>query len=603
MFYAMRRDPYPRFRLLDGSHPYRDAVPGGHVAYPARRRRGGRVAWFNFDAARRAGLIGPQQADRLNPQLEHAILGAFCFTIINEYDLEHGRRFSSRDVLPKTYVATRYLQLQHPGRTGKTSGDGRSVWIGSLRHRGRSWDVSACGTGVTRLCPATALSGRHFPTGGHEASYGCGTAAVAEGLVAALLSETFHANGIATERVLAVIELPHRFAINVRIVPNLLRPSHFFAHSKQRKRDALRGSVEVFGRRQIENRAWPRLEERRALWRYMAEDAARTFARMAATFDREYVFCWLDWDGDNILADGGIIDYGSVRQFGLYHRGYRFDDGPRWSTTLPEQRQKARHIVQNFVQIRDYLLTGKRRPLAACASDPVLRLFDRTFERRCRELLLHHVGLDRTTARRVLARHPRGVERLWHAIAWLEQARSSRGRVKVGDGVTWNAIFSARDVLRQLPERVFRAGGPIDAYELLGIALSSYATRRDRRPTPWRRRRVLELQAAWLALLEAAARVRRESLPLLLQDVAARSAVINRIDRITGDAAIHASERLLRERKRLGPHGLWEVVSAFVARQTLDPDRPASECRPGSAEGRRVLDALLGVSRRMRHGI
>jgi len=126
-----------------------------------------------------------------------------------------------------SYMATRYLQLQHPGRLGMTSGDGRSIWNGRIRHRGTTWDVSSCGTGVTRLCPATAETQLFFPTGNARTDYGCGTAALAEGINAALMSEVFHRNGIATERVLAVLALPSGLAINVRAAPRLLASNTF----------------------------------------------------------------------------------------------------------------------------------------------------------------------------------------------------------------------------------------------------------------------------------------------------------------------------------------------------------------------------------------
>jgi len=36
---------------------------------------------------------------------------------------------------------------------------------------------------------------------------------------------------------------------------------------------------------------------------------------MAAVLEEEYIFNWLAWDGDNLLASGAILDYGSIRQF------------------------------------------------------------------------------------------------------------------------------------------------------------------------------------------------------------------------------------------------------------------------------------------------
>ena len=222
---------YPRFRRIDGTHPWKRRVAGGFVDYHARRRRDGQVAFFNFALAKEMGLIPAAHPDRLNPALSRAILDTFGLQILNEWDYLHGTRVPARDRLPNTYMATRYLQLQHPGRRGTTSGDGRSVWNGTTRWRGTTWDVSSCGTGVTRLCPATAWSKRFYKTGSRVASYGCGTSALDEGLAAALMSETFHRNRIPTERVLAVLGLPNGFAITVRAARNLVRPSHFFVHA------------------------------------------------------------------------------------------------------------------------------------------------------------------------------------------------------------------------------------------------------------------------------------------------------------------------------------------------------------------------------------
>jgi hypothetical protein len=598
-----KRPRYPRFRLLDGRHPLQRAAPHAVVCYRARRRRDGEVAYFNFALAKEMGLVPEAHVERLNPALARAILDSFALAIVNEYDERRGTRFAPRDLRPHPYMATRYLQLQHPDPRGSTSGDGRSIWNGTLTHRGVTWDVSSCGTGVTRLCPATARSGRFYKSGSRVASYGCGTAALSEGLAAALLSETFHRNGIATERVLAVIALPGGFAINVRAGRNLLRPSHLFVHARLGDLATLRAVSDAFIDRQIGNRAWPRLRGATRRYRHLAEEAARTFARIAATFEAEYVFCWLDWDGDNVLADGGIVDYGSVRQFGLYHREYRFDDVDRLSTSLPEQRRKARAIVQNFVQIRDFLIHGRKAPLAAHARDPVLRRFDAEFEATSRRLLLRRVGLPERCAKRLLERRPRLVERFRRIHAWFERARSARGPVAVPDGLSWNAVFSSRDLLRELPCRYRAAAVPIPPEELIAIAASSYASRADRALTPHRRRKANELQRAYLALLSAAARLEGRPLAWLLRQVARRSAVINRYDRITGDAVEFASARLGRARRRLGAASMLAVIEAMVAHQDRRLPQPEKETPPERPEAKRVLAQLLDVVAEYRHGL
>lgn len=598
---------YPRFRRIDGTHPWKRRVAGGFVDYTARRRRDGQVAFFNFALAKEMGLIAQSHPERLNPELSRAILATFGLQILNEWDYLHRTRVPERDRLPHTYMATRYLQLQHPGRRGTTSGDGRSVWNGTITHGGVTWDLSSCGVGVTRLCPATAHEGRFFRTGSRTASYGCGTAALAEGISAALLSETFHRNGIATERVLAVIALPSGYAINVRAGRNLLRPSHFFAPLKQGDLPRLRAAIDVFAERQIANGDWPRLPPGAARYRFLADECARAFARAAATFESEYVFCWLDWDGDNVLASGGIVDYGSVRQFGLYHREYRFDDADRWSTTIPEQRAKARYIAQCFAQIRACLLEGRKRPLEDFARDPCLRIFDREFAATKERLLVRKLGLRAETGAFLLRAHRRELERFRRAFAYFERARSARGPRKVPDGLTWNAVFSMRDLLRELPQRMSESLRSVSSRELLAIGLSSYASRADRRATPTRLRMAGRFQRSYLALLRAAAAHERRPLAAMVREVARRSAVINRRDRITGDGVDYATDRLIRYRRRLSSGKLHRVIAAFVDHQDLNPPEPAGDrepaARPPAHDVRRVLDRLIAAVAEMRHGL
>ncbi len=598
---AREHDPYLAFASIDGRHPYRDAVPGGYVDYRARRRRDGEVAFFNYGLAREMGLIPAGHPDRMLKGLRAAILDAFALVIVNEYDLAHGVRVPARDLLPHPYMATRYLQLQHPGRRGKTSGDGRSVWNGTCRHAGVSWDISSCGTGVTRLCPATAESQRYYKTGSRTASYGCGTASVEEGLAAAVMSEVLHRNGILTERVLAVIALPGGFAVNVRAARNLLRPSHLFAPLKQNDLARLKSAVDYAIARERRNGRLAPTRTAADGYRAFAEAAARAFGRSAAIFEREYVFCWLDWDGDNVLLDGSIVDYGSVRQFGLYHREYRFDDGPRWSTTIPEQKAKARAIVRCFAQIAHALIAGRLAPLSKFAHDPLLDVFNASFVETRDRLLLRHAGFDPESEDLLLARARPLVKSFDRAHRWFETARSARGRVPVPDGITWDAIYSTRDLLRELSRIYARDPRPLPSESVLEMAASSYASRADRRPTPARRRRAREFQSAYLALARRAARLTGHPMRAVLADLAARSATINAYVRITGDAVTHAAARLARARKTLGPDGLFEVVDRFARRQAKTPDARGDP--PRRANAKRVFDELFALAIKSRDGL
>jgi hypothetical protein len=599
---SARAASYPAFLKLDGSHPLKRAAPAAYVDYAVRRRRDGRVAWFNFALAREMGLIPHDHPDRLNPALRRAILDAFCLVIVNEHDLLRRRR-EERAELPQRYMATRYLQLQHPGRLGRTSGDGRSIWNGAIRHRGATWDVSSCGTGVTCLCPATAENKEFYRTGSRHASYGCGTAGLDEGLSTVLLSEIFHRNGIGTERVLALIALPQGCAINVRAGRNLLRPSHFFTHLKQADRESLQGVVDCFIERQVENGSWPALRGAARRYDFFAKELTRVFARSTALFESEYIFCWLDWDGDNILADGGVIDYGSVRQLGLYHREYRFDDGPRWSTTLPQQRTKARQLVRGFAQIRDFLRSGRKPPLGKLGRDPLLRLFDAEFAAERERRLLARVGFE-PQAVAWLRRHARpALERFRRSHGYFERARAARGPCKVADGVSWNAIFCSRDLLRELPVRYAERPEPLPARELLEIAASSYASRRDRRLTAHRRRMAGALQSAYLELANRAASNAGISLCAQLTELARRSARINAATRTTGDGADYATARLLRQRRRLTSLRFHQVIEAFVASQDRSCDARPIEVAPRAPELQRLLGQMLRDVAHFRHGL
>ncbi len=596
-------EAYPAFRQIDGAHPLKSAARNAYVDYAVRRRRAGEVAYFNFGLAREMGLIPRDHPDRLNRTLRRALLERFALVIVNEHDLLTRRPIPQGDLLPERYMATRYLQLQHPGRRGRTSGDGRSIWNGTVRHRGITWDVSSCGTGVTCLCPATAQNKEFYRTGSRHASYGCGTAGLDEGLSSALMSEAFHRNEIGTERVLAVIALPRGCAITVRAGRNLLRPSHFFTHLKQGDLDSLRGVVDCFIDRQIENGDWPALRGPARRYDFFAKELARTFARITATFESEYIFCWLDWDGDNVLADGGIVDYGSVRQFGLYHREYRFDDGPRWSTTIPEQRRKARGLVRACAQIREFLRTGSKPPLHKLAGDPVLRLFDAEFDATRERLLLGKIGFDESTAAFLARRARPALERFRRVHAYFERARAARGRRRVPDGLSWNAIFSTRDLLRELPARFAASRGPIPAREFVAIAASSYASRRDRALTPHRRRMAHAFQQSYLELIDAAGRHVGSAAGRMLAAVARRTRRLNARSRMTGNGADYATVRLLRHRRKLSSTRFHQVVEAFVASLDRRPGRRRASTPPRNADVRRLLKQLQEDLHEFRHGL
>lgn len=575
--------PYSKFAQIDGSHRFKDAVPGAYVEYSVRTRPGAQVFYFNFDLAREMGLISSQHPDELTSELAEAIVDTFSIVIINEWDLEHGQRFRKQDIRKNKYMATRYLQLQHPSKRGKTSGDGRGIWNGEVRHRGKTWDISSSGTGATCLSPAVAIEERYFKTGDRNVGYGNGRNSLDEGIPSALMSEIFHRKGIATERTLAVLSFEDGTSINVRASRNLLRPAHFFCHLKQGSFESLKAITDFHIERERENGNFPERTSSGKYW-HLAEQMARNFAQATARFESEYIFCWMDWDGDNILTDGGIIDYGSIRQFGLYHWQYRYDDVERMSTTIPEQRIKARHIVQNFVQIADYLTSGSKKNLHHFKNHPIVRSFNETFERTLSELLLGKMGFHHEQAQVLIQDHPKLVRRFRRIYSYFERAKSSRGIYKVADGITCDAIFSMREILKELPKRFLSQARELDPGEFIEIIRSNEASRKDLRAGPTRRRRIRHFQRAWHQLFSAAARrFTKNDLKKMLLEATIRTSLTNRGDRITGDAAITLAQSLIRQRRDLTFRQRFQIMRSLIEHQTLP--KVEQEPRPQTKVG------------------
>ncbi|HKJ21679.1 MAG TPA: protein adenylyltransferase SelO family protein [Gammaproteobacteria bacterium] len=598
---------YRRFDTIDGHHPWRNVSADVYVDYAVRSRHGGRVFYFNFDLAREMGLIARRHPRRLTPGLSQAILDAFSLVIINEYDMQHGRRFPKRDVRPHKYMATRYLQCQHRSRTGRTSGDGRSIWNGFFKGPNGVWDISSCGTGATCLSPATARFGTYFKTGNLARPYAGGQADLLDSVCAALMSDIFHRNGIATERTLAIIAFDDGTCIAVRAAGNLLRPAHLFRLLKMGRLDELRAAVNYYIARQRANGDWPAPRRGQDRYRVFLERMATHFARAAAVFESEYIFCWMDWDGDNLLMDGAVLDYGSVRQFGLYHHEYRYNDIERLSTTIAEQRGKARYIVQTFAQLADYLVTGRKQSLKSFRHHAALKAFDRVFEATKDNALIHKLGYDRRQAGLIQGEPAlrRDLRRLRTVLHAFERVKSTRGLYRTQDGITADAIFCVRDILRELPGHFLDTQTDMDAGQFLAVTKTDYATDEDARLTPARRDKARKFQRLYRRLLTGVARRQGASTDSVLRGMKERSDLVNRYERVTGDAVIYAADRLVREAWPLGFDAVNAVFRHFVAQQVLDPDaRKGRRHHPlNSRKGRQVLRTMLRDVRTLRAGL
>jgi hypothetical protein len=557
-----------RMAKIDGRHPLQTVVDDFQVGYHVRYRKGGKLAYFNVDLAVEMGLVDSKSSLPSQAKLEKVVLDTFALQIINEYDIENKTSFDPKEVRKHPRMATRYLQLQHANKQGKQSGDGRSIWNGYFTAKGRTWDVSSCGTGATSLSPAASELGRSIKTGDKDVCYGCGYADFYDGLAGVLMSEIFHKNGTPTERTLAVIRFEGGKSINVRVSQNLLRPAHMFRYLKLGDHANLKKLCDYFIDREIKNKN-QELSDGKNRYQDLKKYLANCFARSAALYERRYIFCWFEWDGDNILAkDAAILDYGSVRQFGLFHKEYRYDDADRWSTNLLEQRTKARYIVQTIEQMVDFVESKKLKPVRAFAKGQAVSIYDETFAYYKKYFLLEQCGFPKNAISLAIEKFKKEVASFEKSFEFFERIQSSRGIHEVPDGVTSDAVFCMRDLLRELPKEFLAKWNFLSQEELIEIMKSSYALPKDIKPKSSWAVKARELQKSYHKLVESIAAVNGLKREKLLLEMVMRSSVINRYDQITGNGVLEVTGYLCNKFPFSKSSEVQAMADAFITQQS-----------------------------------
>lgn len=590
---------YSAFGQLDGSHPWQDAVPEGSVLYPARVIEQGTITYFNFNLAKEMGLIPQGHPSRLNPALEKSIIETFNLRIINEFDQERPRLPANWKLKPKKFMATRYLQLQHANKRGTTSGDGRSIWNGVITSGKTTWDVSSRGTGVTRLAPGFVQANKPLQTGCTDFGYGCGLAELDELYSTAVQSEIFHLQGISTERVLCIIDQGDGCGIGVRAQENLLRPAHLFLYLKQSRLPELKAGTDYFIRRQLANRRYGIHANDPRRYSKLARTLATQYGKFAGRLEAEYVFVWLDWDGDNVLLEPGIIDYGSVRQFGLCHNRYRYDDVERFSTTLTEQKVKAFQIAQTLVQMCHYLETGRRLPVQKFANHPILKDFAKAYHDEKYSVKLAAAGFNREQCAKLLA-YPRLLKEWEKQIIWLEERRKKGGPRKLPDGITVPALFDVKSLLRNLPELLAQAksASAISYQHCLKLMNTKYVTAKDLPDTKEATARIVRLAKCHQRLLKLATPAGR-NWRATARTLAARARKKSGRIAMTGDALIHCTTQIIESHRRSPKDGrIQNLIDLLVSQQT-----GARTSGPMLVKDAEAWSEILGIIERYRHNI
>lgn len=567
---------YEKFKEIDGRHPWRNVSPDGYIDYQARYRPNGRVLFFNFPLAKEMGLIPPDHPSSITKDLEQVVLDTFSLQIINEFDLQQGKKYPPEMIKPHPYMATRYLQTQHRNRQGKTSGDGRSIWNGYLKSENLVFDISSRGTGATILSPGAQEAQKVIATGDTTYGYSSGLAELDEMLGSAIMSEIFYRQGIPTERCLAVIGFPDATAIGVRSAPNLIRPAHIFRYLKQTRHAEVKASVDYFIDREVENGFWevPYGDGRYAK---ALDYFARSYAKLAALLEEEYIFNWLSWDGDNMLASGAVLDYGSIRQFAAKHDKYRFKDVDRYSASLAEQRGWAKTLVQVFAQVMDFVQSGAKQNLNNFKNADCLRVFDEAFGNERDQRMLWRIGFTGEQIDYLMSNARKEIRDFDRSLSYFENRKVRKGIEKLPDGFTHNPVFLIRNLLRLLPayyvaqtiSRFDDASAYMPDDIFCRIMAASYVGERDLKPSVAIATHVKDFQECYLRLIAALG----GPFDLVLKTLQERSAVINHRHRITGDAVTWIIEEVIAMKGKIRIDGLQEALDAFIDSQVLIPGK------------------------------
>ena len=98
-----------------------------------------------------------------------------------------------------------------------------------------------------------------------------------------------------------------------------------------------------------------------------------------------------------------------------------------------------------------------------------------------------------------------------------------------------------------------------------------------------------------------------QSVNEVLKGMLKRTALINRYDRVTGDAVLYVGERLVKEAKSMNSKAMHDMFHQFVEQQVLRPEYfHHTKSKRGalrSPKARHILRAMLQDVRNLRSGL
>jgi len=191
---------------------------------------------------------------------------------------------------------------------------------------------------------------------------------------------------------------------------------------------------------------------------------------------------------------------------------------------------------------------------------------------------------------------------------YFENAKSRKGPHSVGDGITRDAIFCLRDILRELPV-LYSTNDitPISPETFIHFIKSDYASKKDQALTSGRREKIRQFQTIYKKLVDCATRITGANRQKILQQIAARSSLINRYNRVTGDALIYVTDNLVKNKRKFTTTALNRIIRSFVEQQILRPEYFEQGSVPkkkmNDVKSKKLMDTMLKMVETYREGI
>ena len=188
-------------------------------------------------------------------------------------------------------------------------------------------------------------------------------------------------------------------------------------------------------------------------------------------------------------------------------------------------------------------------------------------------------------------------------FSYFEKAKSYQGMRQVSDGISWDAIFCMRDILRELPQLLLARGESIEASEFIEILKSNYAKPEDLVLNSYRKKKVMSFQKHYWQILDKVCHNNRKNIKSLLLEVTMRSSIINRFDRVTGDSISTIRETLMNDIDKVKADRLYGLVKNFSQYQNLNPDERNLDKSVAKNKKSKLLKGFVSIVREYREGL